>query len=320
MSDKNNNQGRGYEYACLLTLAKEIGRFRQVNMVENKSYSAAEHAWNTLPDEMKDTYEVSSYVAVAKILELEPRSIEDGNDVLDILIQSDEKGKGGDVRDILIIRKSIEWEIGLSVKHNHFAVKHSRLSHKLDFGEEWYGIPCSQDYWNDIRPVFDYLIDEKVKGTKFSELPNKESDVYLPLLTAFKNEIMRHYEEHKDITGKLVEYLLGKYDFYKVVSMDKERATRIQSYNLHGTLNQKGNVREVSIEIPVAPLPTRIVHLDFIPDSRTTIELYMDNGWQFTFRIHNAETLVVPSLKFDIQIVGVSTAIITINCLWGETK
>lgn len=47
-----------------------------------------------------------------------------------------------------------------------------------------------------------------------------------------------------------------------------------------------------------------------------TVELYMDGGWQFTFRIHNAETYVIPSLKFDIQIVGMPTAIITINCLW----
>ena len=42
----------------------------------------------------------------------------------------------------------------------------------------------------------------------------------------------------------------------------------------------------------------------------------MDGGWQFSFRIHNAETYVVPTLKFDIQIVGMPTAIITINCLW----
>ena len=42
----------------------------------------------------------------------------------------------------------------------------------------------------------------------------------------------------------------------------------------------------------------------------------MDEGWQFTFRIHNASTLVEPSLKFDIQIVGMPTAIITINCIW----
>ena len=316
MSDKSNNQGRAYEFVCLLSLGEEIGKFRPVNIVQNSSYLAAEYAWNTLSPEMKNIYKVSSYTAVIQIFELEPRIMEKGGDVLELRIQSDTKGKEGDVRDILIVRHNIQWEIGLSLKHNHFAVKHSRLSRRLDFGKEWYGIPCSQDYWNGVKPIFDYLIAEKNKHTKFNELTYKENDVYIPLLTAFINEINRQYQVHKDIPGKLVEYLLGKHDFYKIISIDKEQTTRIQSYNLHGTLNQNSESEQASIQIPVACLPTRIVSLGFVPEKTNTVELYMDGGWQFSFRIHNAETYVVPTLKFDIQIVGMPTAIITINCLW----
>ncbi|WP_373151632.1 HaeIII family restriction endonuclease [Bacteroides thetaiotaomicron] len=316
MSSKSNDQGRAYEFVCLLTLEEEIKKLRSVNIIKNSSYSAAERAWGTLSNEMQKTYKESSYVAVAKIFELEPRIVEDDNDVLELLIQTDAKGKEGDVRDILIIRHNIQWEIGLSLKHNHFAVKHSRLSRRLDFGKEWYGISCSQDYWNGVRPVFDYLITEKSKHAKFNELMDKENDVYIPLLTAFINEIKRQYQVHKDIPRKLVEYLLGKHDFYKIISMDRERTTQIQSYNLRGTLNQNSESEQASIQIPVASLPTRIVSLDFVPGKTNTVELYMDGGWQFSFRIHNAETYVVPTLKFDIQIVGMPTAIITINCLW----
>jgi len=39
-------------------------------------------------------------------------------------------------------------------------------------------------------------------------------------------------------------------------------------------------------------------------NSKTTVALTMDNGWAITFRIHNAELIVVPSLKFDIQLLG----------------
>lgn len=113
-----------------------------------------------------------------------------------------------------------------------------------------------------------------------------------------------------------VRIRLGKHDFYKVISIDKQRTTQIQSYNLHGTLNRNGTYRKASMEIPIASLPTRIVSLDFVPNKANTVELYMDGGWQFSFRIHNAEKKVVPSLKFDIQIVGMPTTIITINCLW----
>ena len=114
----------------------------------------------------------------------------------------------------------------------------------------------------------------------------------------------------------MVEYLLGEFDFYKIISIDSRKITQIQTYNLHGTLNQASRTIKPKIEVPVACLPTRIVSLDFKPDSTNTVELYMDGGWQFSFRIHNASTLVEPSLKFDIQIIGMPTAIISINCSW----
>ncbi len=42
--------------------------------------------------------------------------------------------------------------------------------------------------------------------------------------------------------------------------------------------------------------------------------------WQFSFRLHNAKDLVEPSLKFDIQIVGVPTQIVEVkfNCKWQD--
>ena len=316
MSNKSNNQGRAYEFICLLTLNEEINKIRPARIIINSSYLAAQRAWKTLNAAMQNLYKISSYAAVAKIVALEPRMIEKGEDVLDLLIQADEKGENGDVRDILIIRNHIHWEIGLSLKHNHFAVKHSRLSDRLDFGNKWYGIPCSQNYWDDIRPIFSYLHACQKKHLKFKDLPDKDKNVYVPLLKAFIYEIQRQYSKHKNIPSKLVEYLLGEYDFYKIISIDKERMTQIQSYNLHGTLGMSSQTQEPAIIIPIASLPTRIVSLDFVPGKQNTVELYMDKGWQFSFRIHNAKTDVEPSLKFDIQLVGMPAAIITLNCFW----
>ena len=83
-----------------------------------------------------------------------------------------------------------------------------------------------------------------------------------------------------------------------------------------GTLNKNGKRRKATSTIPQVLLPTRIVSLGFKPDSDNTVELYMDGGWQFSFRIHNASTMVESSLKFDIQIIGMPTTIVTINCRW----
>lgn len=316
MSKESNNQGRAYEYVCLITLKKEIKKIRPARIEENSSYYAAKRAWESIDDSLKVTLMESAHAAVTAIFDLEPLIVEDGEDMLDLLIQMDEKGEEGDVRDILIIRRNIQWEIGLSVKHNHFAVKHSRLSKGLDFGEKWFGVKCSDKYWEDIKPIFEYLESEKKKGSKWSELPSKEEDVYIPLLNAFVEEVKKSASINSQLPAKMVEYLLGEYDFYKVISVDKKRHTQIQAFNLRGTLAKSSKKAVSKYEVPVSSLPTRIVSLDFKPDSNNTVELYMDGGWQFSFRIHNASTKVETSLKFDVQIIGMPTTIISINCMW----
>lgn len=316
MSSKSNDQGRAYEYACLKNLEEQISKIRPCIVINNSSLFAAEGAWNTLSDETKRIYKISSLAAVDKIFAMEPRITEQFEDILELLIQSDTNGETGDVRDILIIRNAITWEIGLSLKHNHFAIKHSRLSSILDFGKSWYSIPCSQNYWNAVNPVFQYLSKERALGKKFSDLPHKEEDVYIPILNAFKDELSYQSKLHKEVPARMVEYLLGKFDFYKVISVDREELTRVQGFNMHGTLNLPSKDKTAEIVVPIVTLPTRIVLIEFALGKNNTIEIYMDGGWQFSFRIHNASTYVEPSLKFDVQIIGMPTAILTINCIW----
>ena len=299
MSNKSNNQGRVYEFSYLITLFEEISKVRPAKIEENNSYFAAERAWNTLTESEKTMYKISALAGVNTIFDLEPLILDDSDDELELKIQSDDKGKEGDVRDVLIIRRGIEWEIGLSVKHNHFAVKHSRLSKNLDFGKKWYGINCSKQYWRDIKPIFDYLDCEKQKGSKWSDLPNKEHDVYVPLLNAFKGELERQSLLFgRDIPKLMVEYLLGKFDFYKVIGIDSKKIIQIQSYNLRGTLNRHGKKQKRSVELQISTLPARIVSFGYKLDSRNTLELYLDEGRQFSFRIYNASTKVESSLIY----------------------
>lgn len=317
MSNKSNIQGRAYEFSYLITLFEEISKVRAVKIEKNSSYYAAEKAWNTIDNSKKIMYKISALAGVNTIFDLEPLILDDDKDELELKIQSDNEGENGDVRDVVIIRKSIEWEIGLSIKHNHFAVKHSRLSNKIDFGKKWYGVECSQEYWNEITPIFNYLEAEEQKGTKWRELSNKEDDVYVPVLNAFKNELERQYHlMGRNIPKFMVEYLLGEFDFYKVIGIDNRRTTKVQCYNLRGTLNQQSKNSKSSFHIPKSLLPNRIISLEYKPYSKTTLELYLNNGWQFSFRIHNAKSEVEPSLKFDIQIIGIPTTIISIDCKW----
>ncbi len=316
MSDKANSNGRAYEYICLTALAEQIASYRRMTVVEDSTWEHCRDCWDALSARQQETYRVSATVAARKILAIEPRIIEASDDALELLIQSDSHGAAGDARDVLVVRRDIAWEIGLSVKHNHFAVKHSRLSGVLDFGEKWYGVPCSEQYWQSVRPVFAYLDSEKQRHSTFASLPNKVGDVYEPLLSAFRDELLRQYAVHRDIPARIVEYLIGTYDFYKVICVERRKLTQIQSFNLRGTLNKRSSTLVAKETIPRVHLPQRIISIAFAPDRANTLELFMDAGWTFSLRLHNARTYVESSLKFDIQIVGMPTTIITINCLW----
>lgn len=121
----------------------------------------------------------------------------------------------------------------------------------------------------------------------------------------------------KAIPTKLVRYLLSKYDFYKIISIDKERLTTIQSFNMYGTLNQDSKCEEPKIITQKINLPTDLLFIALKKGSKNTVIACFDNGWQFSFRIHNAKDLVETSLKFDIQIIGMPIEVnIKYNCKW----
>lgn len=317
MSSKSNDQGRAYEYACLHILNEAIKSIRPSKIIINSSYGAAREAWQTLSISEKNLYRLSAKSTIETIFALEPNIIEPGTDILNLYIQSDKNGENADVRDIIIERKDIVWEIGLSIKHNHKAVKHSRLSKDLDFGKKWYNKDCSQSYWDCVDPIFDFLENERDKGTYFRDLNSKENEVYVPILKAFMAEVKMQVENDDSIPRKLVEYLLSKFDFYKIISIDKIHVTTIQSFNMFGTLNLPSRISQPSIKIPILELPTTLLFVGFKPKSKTTVLMSFDNGWQFSFRIHNAKDTVEPSLKFDIQIVGMPSDVnVKFNCKW----
>ncbi len=320
MSDKSNNQGRGYEYIFLISLYHAIREIRPVELLRNSSYEAAERAWQSLSQPQQALYALSSRSTIETLFALEPNMIEPTADVLQLYIQADNKGEEADVRDVVIARKNIIWEVGVNLKHNHRAVKHSRLGRGLYFGQRWYGIPCSSEYWTEVKPLFDFLEKCKEEGLYFRDMASKEDMVYVPLLNAFIKEVEKQVKHCPSVPHRLVAYLLSRYDFYKVVSIDRQRITTIQSFNMFGTLNRPSHTKKPDLHVPITDLPSSLLYIGFKPNSKTTVLLCFDNGWQFSFRLHNAKDLVEPSLKFDIQLIGIPAIVdVKFNCKWDET-
>lgn len=317
MSSKSNRQGRAYEFAWIHALHETLSKVRKTKIVINSSYEANKNAWSSISEELQRTFKVSAYSAVETILALEPLMGED-NDELCLEFQADKTGEKGDVRDIVISREKVQWEVGLSIKHNHNAVKHSRLSSNIDFGKEWFGVACSETYWESVKPIFADLDDKKKECKLWSDIEDKEGKVYAPLLQAFIDEISRATIFDCDVPKKMIEYLLGTKDYYKIISRDEKKMTLVRSFNVHETLNKPSKLRTSTITVPIVELPTELVKLKFKKNSATTVEMYMNNGWQLSFRIHNASSKVESSLKFDIQLVGMPVSILTFECCWND--
>lgn len=112
MSKESNNNGRAYEYICLMTLFNDISKNCKVRIIENSSFASSKKAWNSIEKNMQNLLEISAKTASKKLFELEPIILDDSNadDILGLKIQSDENGIIGDVRDIVIFRDRIGWE------------------------------------------------------------------------------------------------------------------------------------------------------------------------------------------------------------------
>lgn len=269
-----------------------------VEIINNNHFKTAKLCFEHFSEKEQSLYTSISKAAVDFLIDLEPRLINkiDDWDALELEIVSDSEGQSGDVRDVLAIRFSQKWEIGISAKNNHRAVKHSRLSRNIDFGEKWFGTPCSETYFNEIRPIFDYLSLMRLQdsSTKWNSIPDMHSNIYIPLLNAFSDELKRLYSDNPILVpSKLVEYLIGNRDY------------------LHGTLNRPIKNIKPKAKTPKLKLPSRLIEIVYKDNSKTTLIVSMDEGWQISFRIHNASSRVEPSLKFDINLISAPHTLFT---------
>lgn len=306
--------GKAFEYALLFEFYERLKIITSVSITENEPFNNAKGCFDSFVEQEQDTFRITASAAINFLIDIEPR-LSNGisnEDTLVLEIVSDQAGIAGDVRDVLIIRSLQKWEIGISAKNNHRAVKHSRLSLNIDFGEKWLGVPCSQKYFDEIKPIFDMLSDlkSKNKSTKWTSIENMHQVVYIPILNAFKKELLRLDNENPNIVAEnLVQYLIGNEDFYKVIKGKKK--VEIQAYNLNGTLNLSFESKKPKAKIPKLKLPSRLIEIVYQDNSTTTLLVSLNEGWQISFRIHNASSRVEPSLKFDINLVSAPHTLFT---------
>lgn len=310
-SGNQTTNGKAFEYACLMALNESLKDGQDVVIEDTPQLATAKGFYEGMNERMQSNLTSAANAAARVILRLEPQlEYPNKNVPLYLSLQTDARGIQGDVRDVLCIRKQNGWEIGLSCKHNHHAVKHSRLSSSIDFGKEWFGVPCSKQYFSEVNPLFTELKELRDEGRRlgkeylWADIENKSERYYIPILNAFIKELKRIDEENPNIPAALINYLIGRNDFYKIITDDRHRTTRVEAVNISGTLNRPSEKHKSIVDVARLKLPSRFYHVGIKPDSDTTLEVVCDEGWNISMRIHSAKSTVEPSLKFDVKLIA----------------
>ncbi len=281
--------GKAFEYQLGVHLADRL----KIPFTYSSEKIMGERAFDIRPPTEKERLVRAADEASVFVIDHDRRF----KNAVSVELQDDIKGKQGDVRD-LVVKIMGGDQIGISAKNRHDAIKHSRLSDKIDFGKEWAGYPVSNAYKKVIGPVFQDLREKKKRGMLFREIPDKVNRYYLPIISAFEDELQRLCEGYgQGFVKRMFQYLLGTYDFYKVI---KDNGTvAIQSFNMGGSLGW-GKTWEI---------PDRIEVITRKRGSLNTLIVSFVGGWQLSFRIHNASSKVEPSLKFDIRFIGLPQSV-----------
>ncbi len=216
MSLSQNDMGRAFEYGVAMSLS----HYLIAPIDDNSQLSKAKECFELCPEDEQHNIVKASDESIA-FLAVHDTRLSKTN--CRIWLQSDQMGRFGDVRDVVVHNSRLNEDIGISAKNRHFAVKHSRLSEHIDFGSAWFGIRCSEKYFQQVTPIFRELASRRRRQEKWNEIQNKKQLYYMPILQAFHSEMSSLFQSQpSEVARGLVKYLLGKFDYYKVI---KENGT-----------------------------------------------------------------------------------------------
>ena len=122
-------------------------------------------------------------------------------------------------------------------------------------------------------------------------------------MDAFESEINRLSQNpstQAQTASKLVSYIVGFQDFYKIVV--RKDVVELQAFNLGGTLS-----------VTKTRLPDQIIGIDRLDGGQFSKTIRLNRGFTFNFRIHSASSRVEPSLKFDVTAISLPPSEIYTN-------
>ena len=289
--------GKAFEWATGLSLSQKTG----AKIVMDAPAQTALECYEAMTPQKKIQLLNSANVALDNILGKESAFVQSATaaNPAEVIFNTDAAGKYGDVRDVML--RIGDKDLGISCKHNHEALKHSRLSDTINFVEKW-GLDaqgCSQTYWDKIKPLFGALRQIRTESGKtalWANLLDKDARYYWPILDAWAEEVNRvcgqDGQNSAEACRAMIAYLVGVNDFYKVICEGKKKV-HVQCFNFNNTLSEKRT-----------KYPDYINSINSRNGGQYSKTITFNHGYSINFRIHSASSRVEPSLKFDITAIS----------------
>lgn len=271
---RSNNMGRAYEYALCERIMHFFPNITLTARAADEQQRDILH-FNDLSYEDQCAYHKSAELICCHWLnqKIDQRYAY----TLDRL--PDSAGVAGDVTDIRL-QSNFE-QINISLKHNHDALKHPRLTRI----PRWLGMGADPTYTqihNNIWAEF-FLSASRLEpnATLFRELVAIDDEfinnnLYDPFCSFIADYLSRNANTIEAIQH-MFDFLVGTYNFYKVIDM--RDCIVIQDF----------------INIP-KPTDVAIEQTD-----KSYIAMRFNNGVVLSLRLHTASQRLIRSVKFDVR-------------------
>ncbi len=176
--------------------------------------------------------------------------------------------------------------------HHHIVSVFNEID---DFGDRIFGVPCSNDYFNDVNTILNKIapLDRKTWARLLSDEEFAYKEVITPMLKAIGDEVPRICMYHPEAPKKLIEYFYGVIDYYFIDPIDEIKVTRIGSVNAHGDLGRipnNHNYMTTRVNFPTQLLDVRFATGKFGEISRDTIQFSFDGGWAICLKLRIAHS------------------------------
>lgn len=271
----SNTLGRAFEYA----LCQKIdSKFTNITLTDRAvaEQSKDKRYYDALNPDEKSKYDISTNRICSEWLNL--KLITSNMYTLDRL--PDSAGVNGDVTDIRL--EAPNAIVNISLKHNHNALKHPRLTRV----PKWIDINTDSNYASDYKNIWDSFLSKantlSSTATLFNELIAIEANfvfdnLYNPLCKLVSNYLTENIKTSSQVES-LFKFMVGKYDFYKII--DKPDCVLIQDF----------------IDLKM-PKNVKIEQTD-----KSYIKMTFNNGVILNLRLHTASSRIsTKSVKFDVR-------------------